>query len=255
MADEDPIDDLHGATTMAMMSAARASETLLRASQSNRSSQLEQTSRDTAAAQERYETQARVAEQFYARASTPEFARGVAADTVATAWRGAQQWRDLEEARFGPHADRMTASIREVYDLDPSDPAQLDQLSDSVRARAGVDADLKEQRQDDEVDREADAGVAAGMEYDSDAARKARTEQIERSDFHPEVKTAMKVADNQNGRDPAEAASSGGRAPTERRRKRFAGRDRTSDQPRTLNALSAVVPRVAGGTHSEHPAK
>jgi len=236
MADEDPIDDLHGATNMAMMSAARASETLLRASQSQKSSRAEQSERDAANADKRYEAQARVAEQFYARASTPEFAREEAAATVATAWRGAQQWRDLDEARFGPHADRMTASIREVYDRDLSDPAQLDQLSDDVRVRTGTDADLEDRRQDDledrrqddGVDREADAGVAAGMEYDSGPSRQAREEQINQSDFHPEVKVAMKVADNQNGRDPAEAAGSGDRARTGRAATRAVGRDRSA---------------------------
>jgi len=157
---------------------------LLRASQAQKASRTEEASVDIEAARQRYEAQAAVAEQFYARASTPEFARDEAAYTVATAWRGAQQWRDLDEARFGPHADRMTASIREVHARDPSDPAQLDQLSDGVRVRSGADADLEDQRQDDGVDREADAGVAADMEYDSGPSRHAREEQINQSDFH-----------------------------------------------------------------------
>lgn len=227
MADEDPIDDLQGAATMAMMGVARSSETLLRASQAQKASRTEQASADTEAAKQRYEAQAAVAEQFYAHASTPEFVREEGAATAATAWRGAQQWRDLDEARFGPHADRMTASMREVYDLDPSDSAQLDQLSDRVRVQRGSDADLAEQRQDDGVDLEADAGVAAGLEYDSGPSRQAREEQINQSDFHPEVKVAMKMADNQNGRDPAEAAGAGGRSRTGRAAKRAVARDRS----------------------------
>lgn len=222
MADEDPIDDLHGSMNMAMMSAARVSEQLLRSSQNKRSGQLEQTTQETAAADERYEAQARIAEQFYVRASSPEFVRAEESRTVVSAWRGAQQWRDLDEARFGVHADRMTSSIREVHDLDPTDPDQLDQL----RRQNGVDASLEEERQADGVDRESEPGVSAGLEYDSEPARQARVDQINQSDFHPEVKAAMKVADNQNGRDPAEAAGSGSRSKVGRGAKRATGRDR-----------------------------
>jgi len=80
------------------------------------------------------------------------FVRVESAYTVATVWRGAQQRRDLD-------ADRIPASTHEVYDLDPSDPAQLDQLRRSTCDRNGVE----EQGQNDGVDREVDIDVTAGL--------------------------------------------------------------------------------------------
>lgn len=227
MTDEDPVDDLHGSITMAMMSASRAAETLMRSNQAKHARQRDGLTAEAAALQQRYETQARLADQFYARASTPEFIRTEAPGTVAAAWRSAQRWRELDEARFGPHADRMTTTIREVHGLDPADADQLEDLGTGVREQTAVDADLEQQRQEDGVDREAEPGVAAGLEYDSEPARRAREEQVNQSDLHPEVKAAIKVADNQNGRDPADAARAGGRSKTGRAATRAAGRQRT----------------------------
>ncbi|WP_019146622.1 hypothetical protein [Aeromicrobium massiliense] len=207
------MDDLQGASTMAVTSAARAAESLLRASQDRALRRGAQTRQEADDAQRRYETQATVAEQFYRRAATAEFVRDESTESVVNAWRGAQEWSQLDPARFGPHAAAITKTIHEVRGVDLADPDRgeraLEELREQVRVQGGVDVELEHERQDDGVDREAAPGLAADLEYDSTDARRARTEQIEASDLAPEVKTALKVTDNQQGHDPALSAAAG----------------------------------------------
>lgn len=213
MVDDDPMDDLQGASTMAVTSAARAAESLLRVSQDRALRRGAQTRLEADEAQRRYETQATVAEQFYGRAATAEFVRDESTESVVNAWRGAQEWSQLDSARFGPHAVAMTKTIHEVRGVDLADPDRgeqvLEELREQVRVQGGVDVEFEHERQDDGVDREAMPGLAAGLEYDSAEARRARTEQIEASDLAPEVKTALKVTDKQQGHDPALSATAG----------------------------------------------
>lgn len=153
--------------------------------------------------------------------------RDESTESVVNAWRGAQEWSQLDPARFGPHAAAMTKTIHEVRGVDLADPDRgeqaLEELREQVRVQGGVDVELE--RQDEGVDREAAPDLAADLEYDSTEARRARAEQIEASDLAPEVKTALKVTDNQQGHDPALAASknNSGTAPA---RKRMAVRGR-----------------------------
>jgi hypothetical protein len=228
MVDDDPMDDLQRASTMAVTSAARAAESLLRASQDRALRRGAQTRQEADDAQRRYETQATVAEQFYRRAATAEFVRDESTESVVNAWRGAQEWSQLEPARFGPHAVAMTKTIHEVRGVDLADPDRgeqaLEELREQVRVQGGVDVQLE--RQDNGVDREAVPGLAADLEYDSTGARRARAEQIEASDLAPEVKTALKVTDNQRGHDPALATSKGNsRTSTPRKRNLARGRE------------------------------
>ena len=210
MVDDDPMDDLQGASTMAVTSAARAAESLLRASQDRALRRGAQTRQEADDAQRRYETQATVAEQFYRRAAAAEFVRDESTESVVNAWRGAQEWRQLDPARFGPHAAAMTKTIHEVRGVDLADPNRgeqaLEELREQVRVQGGVDVELEHERQDDGIDRETVPGLAADLEYDSTEARRARAEQIEASDLAPEVKAALKVTDNQQGHDPALSA-------------------------------------------------
>lgn len=213
MVDDDPMDDLQGASTMAVTSAARAAESLLRASQDRALRRGAQTRQEADDAQRRYEAQATLAEQFYRRAATTEFVRDESTESVVNAWRGAQEWSQLDPARFGPHAVAMTKTIHEVRGVDLADPDRgeqvLEELREQVRVQGGVDVELEHERQDDGVDREAVPGLAADLEYDSTEARRARAEQIEASDLAPEVKTALKVTDKQQGHDPALSAAAG----------------------------------------------
>lgn len=230
MAEDDPVEDLHGSLNMAMMSASRVAETLLRASQADAVRREDEARRAAEQAHQRYEAQARTAEQFYRRAATSDFVRSEPLDAVVNGWRGAQEWAQLDPERFGGHAERFTEAIRDVHGVDLGDersgPAALERLREQVREQGGVDVELEQERQEDGVDREAEPGLAAGLEYDSDDARKARAEQIDRSDFHAETKAALKIADNQNGRDPAEAATAGAKKKS-RAAARATSRERT----------------------------
>ncbi|TCI96397.1 hypothetical protein [Aeromicrobium sp. IC_218] len=207
------MDDLQGASTMAVTSAARAAESLLRASQDRALRRGAQTSQEADDAQRRYETQATVAEQFYRRAATADFVRDESTESVVNAWRGAQEWSQRDPARFGPHAVAITKTILEVRGVDLADPDRgeqaLEELREQVRVEGGVDIEHEHERQDDGVDREAVPGLAADLDYDSTDARRARAEQIEASDLAPEVKTALKITDNQQGHDPALSARAG----------------------------------------------
>ncbi|MFY0408704.1 hypothetical protein [Solicola sp. PLA-1-18] len=208
---EDVVDEVQGATVMTLTSAARAAEVLLRSSQDRAVRQAHQDRQASDEACRRYDAQASVAEEFYRQAADPEFVRLQTQDVVVNAWRGAQEWKDLEPQRFGPHADQITQNVWTEYGIDLDDvaarlgdrdlAAELGEMR--VQRTRGVDEDLD---RDDDANAQAVPGVADGMEYDTDAARRAREEQLDRSDLPAETRNAMKVADHLNGTNPALAA-------------------------------------------------
>ena len=234
MAEDDVIEELHGVTTMGMTSVARVGETLLRASQDRAARQAHELREGAEDAQRRYEAQVRTAEQFYRRTAEPAFARQEVQDVVVTAWQGAQGWKELEPDRIGPYADRLNAAIREEYGVDLADiaerlgePALAAELGE-MRIQRTRGADEDEDLGDvDDADRVADAGVASGMEWDSAAARRARTEQLKDDPNVPaELRQAALVVEHQKGYDPALAAAAGGTAAT-KTRARGPGRGRS----------------------------
>ncbi|MFY0407927.1 hypothetical protein [Solicola sp. PLA-1-18] len=216
MAD-DVVDEVQGVSMLTLTSAARVTETLLRSSQDRALHQAQEQREASDEARERYEAQARVAEQTYRRAAEPDFAREQTQDVVVKAWHGAQNWKDLEPERFGAYADRINDNIRTEYGVDLADTA--DRLGDrtmaadlgemKIQQARGVDEDEPKLDVDQAADLEADPGVTTGMEWDSQTARDARDAQLDHPDVPDDIRAAARVVDHQRGTDPALAASAG----------------------------------------------
>lgn len=232
MADDDPWDDMQGVSTMALTSAARVAETLLRASQERSRRQGDRDEQLAEQANRRYEAQARVADEFYARAATPEFVREETAATVQVTRQGIDEWQGIDSERFAPYSAHMADAIVEVHG---GTIEQVDATLEALRLRE----DAREENRDGERHLEESADKDLDEEYDSEDARTRRDQQLANSDLEPEVKTAIKIADRQNGHDPAEAATAGAAAQAESRaggrpvRGRGRGRARTRQAGRS----------------------
>lgn len=232
MVDDDPWDDMHGVSTMALTSAARVAETLLRSAQDRVRREADRDEQQAEQADRRYEAQAKVADEYYQRAATPEFVREQSPETMQTTWDGLREWEQIDPERFSPHTQPMAEAIVAVHGgaVDEVDATlETERLREAEVAHED-EADLEhvaDLNDDQEVDLDND------IEYDSDEARSRRDQQLDSSHLEPEVKTAIKIADRQNGHDPAEAAAAGATSESDGRGTGQRGRGRGRARART----------------------
>lgn len=116
--DDEVVEEIQGVSTMAATSLMRAGETLLRAAQDQAQRRAVQATEQSENAQRRLDAQGLVADRFSAQAGDPEWMRSAEPAQIAQAWRGAQEWAEIDPARFRPRAEAINAAYREVYGWD-----------------------------------------------------------------------------------------------------------------------------------------
>lgn len=116
--EDDPLDDARSVGMTAAAAAARVLEVIARAVQEQARQQAQALLAMADEVERRLSATAVVAERSTAAAASPEFLDGASAAEAAGAWQAAQQWRTVDEDRFGGHADVLSANILSRYELD-----------------------------------------------------------------------------------------------------------------------------------------
>ena len=192
----------------------RAAEVLIRNAQDAKVRQVARTAQVTEDLQRRAEAQAAAAERYYAHATEPEWVRQASAAEVATAWKGAHQWAQIDPHRFTGPATDLNDRIRDEYGIDPTSPARAGSAAGgSLEARAL----WCEQQITAHRDKPARPSGAGDSDQASAEARDAR----ERADYLTGYDPQTIIAATRESRDRG-AASPG----------RIAARSRGQDQER-----------------------
>lgn len=158
---DDSIEELQGATVQGAAALSRGAEVLIRHRQDQQLRRTAETARLTEDMERRAEGQAQAAEQFYRRVDA-DWLRAATPETVATTWKGAHQWRELDPERFSQHASTLNQRIQTTHGFDPRtiDTQTVDaaawQVLEGVRAaretepgdRAAADRERDEQARD-----------------------------------------------------------------------------------------------------------
>ncbi len=118
----------------------RAAEVLIRAAQDNKVRATAETARVTEDLQRRAEAQAQAAERYYARAVESGWVRHAGSDEVALAWKGAQQWAQVDSDRFAGYAKALNDWLWTECGFDPREagfggPDALNRVGADPRAR------------------------------------------------------------------------------------------------------------------------
>ena len=122
--EDDPIEDGAAVAMNAATSVARVAETLLRAAQQHKLAQEEMRARLTEDARRQYEAEATMAEEFFKRATEPEWMDQATPRETSEAWLGAQRWQQVDGDRFAGYAETLNEHYQERYGLDLADIAQ-----------------------------------------------------------------------------------------------------------------------------------
>lgn len=229
---------------VAMIGAAalsRAAEVLIRSAQDHRVRATAQSAQATEDLQRRAEAQSQAAEQYYKRTIEPGWVRSVEADEVALAWKGSQQWAQIDGERFGGYAAALTDEIRAEYGFDPYETgagleAQSRACREQVEARRSGQEENGSTPKGDQVPPAA-ADVAAGrrtaaadLDYDTVERRAATSAELAAAGVPESARSARAVADHLNGTDPHALASAPARG--RGRGRAAAGLKQTRDQER-----------------------
>jgi hypothetical protein len=180
--DDEVVEDIQGVSTMAATSLMRAGETLIRSAQDQAQRRAQQLAQQSEDAQRRFDAQGLVADRFYAQASDPQWMRAAEPAQIAQAWRGAQEWAELDSARFGPKAEAINAAYRDAYGWDLNTYAgrtgDPEFVADAAAARVvQVRADGPELTREEQGDRER---TLARKEREEAAALVGEAERVER---------------------------------------------------------------------------
>lgn len=159
--------------------ATRLADTFIRAGKERADQVARDRQVDLEDAQTRYEAQARVADQLYARASDPAWMNGVDRAEAIGVWEAAQIWADLDQERFQESADNITTAYRQAYGADPR--------ADAERTR--------------------DQRSSTQVQYDSPTTRSQRTTALVNAGWPTEAVHARAVSDNLNAADPVTTRS------------------------------------------------
>lgn len=117
---DDTLDEAQGVMMHGAAAVSRAAEVMLRHGQDQKMRQAVQTAQVTEDLQRRAEAQAQAAERLFTKAADPQWVRTAAPDDVAAAWKGAQQWREIDPERFEDHAQKVTGQVQATYGVAPA---------------------------------------------------------------------------------------------------------------------------------------
>jgi hypothetical protein len=182
--DEDPVDELRSVGMTSAAAVSRVAETLIRSAQDQKMRATQAAQAEAEDAARRYEAQAAIAEQYYQQTNRPGWITTATGDEVARAWKGAQQWRELDPERFGPYADQLNARFMENYQVNLRGVADLTGSLDAAEelaretvgiVRGGADQErTQEDRDREQAERERKTSELetheAGQESDPDSA-------------------------------------------------------------------------------------
>lgn len=117
---DDTVEEVQGVMMHGAAAVSRAAEVMIRSRQDQKMRQSLQTARTTEDLQRRAEAQAQAAESFFTKAADPQWVKTAAPDDVAAAWKGAQQWREIDPDRFDTHAQAVTGQVQTTYGVAPA---------------------------------------------------------------------------------------------------------------------------------------
>jgi hypothetical protein len=162
MADDDVLEQARAAGLTIATGVARMGDTFIRAAQQRAEADVRDKQLQVEDAQRRYEAQAQVAEQLYARASDPDWMRSVDQPEALRVWEAAQIWADLDQERFRDAADNVTTAYRQAYGTDPA--IALEETRGHPMAPSDVEYDSPEARSQ-RAGALVDAGWPAGARH------------------------------------------------------------------------------------------
>lgn len=253
MSDDDPVDDLRAVGMTAGAALTRVAETLVRQAQERAMRQTQAEQQTAREASRRYEAEAAVAEKHYQAATASEWIGQASPQETAATWRSAQAWREVDEQRFGPYADRLTAGITDRYGND------LHQVIDGLGPDgAGLSAEFIEAR----ASRAREAGQERGEARENHGLERAETKEAEQAGTEHSGEAIERGQEARQGAEQHRAAADDltGQAngyDTPARRERDGSAMRTAGVPAeateakmTADHLNGVDPRQAAAQGS-----
>jgi len=224
MSGDDPIE--HG-ISVAMTGAAamsRVAEILIRQAQEAKARAAADSRANAEELQLQLAARAETAEAYYAAAAQREWLATASTEEIAAAVHGVHAWAEVDEQRFGPHAERMREQLQAAFGVDLREAYEDQRNAEAIAdlARAGVE----EARSADgaasttvEATQKIETLAVSELGYDATDARAARREiMVEAAGGSAEVVKARSVSDYLNAHDPqgtaAAAAAGKGRGPS-----------------------------------------
>lgn len=171
---DDTVEDVQGVMMHGAAAVSRAAEVMLRSRQDQKMRQSLQTAQTTEDLQRRAEAQAQAAESFFTKAADPRWVKTAAPDDVAAAWKGSQQWREIDPDRFDTHAQAVAGQVQTTYGVAPA------RQGDDLDAAAWRCVERIQDHRDNNPGRDGEQGLAEAEQ--EIANRETAAEQDARAD-------------------------------------------------------------------------
>jgi len=217
MSGDDPIE--HG-ISVAMTGAAamsRVAEILIRQAQEAKARAAADSRANAEELQLQLAARAETAEAYYTAAAEREWLATATTEEITSAVHGVHAWAEVDEQRFGPHAERMREQLQAAFGVDLREAYEEQLGAEAIAdiARAG----LEEARSADgagatsvEASRELETVAVSEMAYDAPEARAARHESMAATGTGAtEAVKARTVSDQLNVHDPRGTAAAAGK--------------------------------------------
>jgi hypothetical protein len=223
MSGDDPIEHGISVAMTGVAAMSRVAEILIRQAQEAKARAAADSRANAEELQLQLAARAETAEAYYAAAAQREWLATATTEEIAAVVHGVHAWAEVDEQRFGPHAEQMREHLKAAFGVDLREAYEEQRNAEAIAdlARFG----MEEARSVDgaastavDATQELETVAVSELAYDAPWARVARSEaMVVTGAGATEAVKARTVSDQLNAHDPsgtaAAAASGKGRRP------------------------------------------